>query len=87
MDILFGEDVHNDKGCLLNVMFGMGMVIDYIQQTVKAGVKEGVDVLEVLTKGHPVTTEEVSMKWGNKGNTWKSISNEKTHKDACTNNI
>jgi hypothetical protein len=40
MDILFGEDVHDDKGCLHNVMrgpFGMGMVVDYIQQAVKAG--------------------------------------------------
>ena len=40
MDILFGEDVRDDKGRLLNVMrgpFGMGMVMDYIQQAVKAG--------------------------------------------------
>jgi len=50
-------------------------------------VKEGVDVLEVPIKGHPVTTEEVSVKWGNKGNTQKYISNEKTCKDVCTNNF
>jgi len=31
-------------------------------------VEEGVDVLEVPIKGHPVTTEEVSVKWGIKGN-------------------
>ncbi|KAF8234798.1 hypothetical protein L208DRAFT_1376755 [Tricholoma matsutake] len=34
------EDVCDDKGHLLNVMwglFGMGMVVDYIQQAVKAG--------------------------------------------------
>ena len=40
MNILFNEDVHDDKGHLLNVMwgpFGMGMVMDYIQQAVKAG--------------------------------------------------
>jgi len=28
------------------------------------GVKEGVDVLEVPIKGCPVTTKEVSVKWG-----------------------
>lgn len=40
MDILFGEDVRDDKGRLLNVMrgpFGIGMVMDYVQQAVRAG--------------------------------------------------
>jgi len=50
-------------------------------------VEEGVDVLEVPIIGRPVTTEEVSEKWRNKGNTQKYISNEKTHKDMCTNNF
>jgi len=50
-------------------------------------VGEGVDVLEVPIIGHPVTTMEVSVKWGDNRNAEKYVSNEKTHKDACTNNF
>jgi hypothetical protein len=56
MDILFGEDVRDDKGLLLNVMhgpFGMVMVVDYIQQAVKAGHllwEPGSPKLDYLTK-------------------------------------
>jgi len=32
------------------------------------GVREGVEVLKVPIKGHPITTEEVSEKQGNKRN-------------------
>jgi len=32
------------------------------------GVEAEVDVIEVPIIGHPVTTEEVSVKWGIKGN-------------------
>ena len=51
------------------------------------GVEEGVDVLEVPIQGHPVTTMEVSVKWGNKGNTQKSVCNGKMREYACTNNF
>ena len=50
-------------------------------------VREGVDGLKVPIKGHPVTTMEVSVKWENKGNTQKYVSNEKMHEYACTNNF
>jgi len=50
-------------------------------------VGEGVDVLEVPIIGHPVTTEEVSVKQKINRNTQKYVSNEKTHEDMCMNNI
>jgi len=50
-------------------------------------VKERVDVLEVPIIGHPVTTMEVSEKWGINRNAQKYVSNEKTREYACTNNI
>jgi len=34
----------------------------------EATVREGVEVLEVPIKGCPVTTMEVSVKWGDNGN-------------------
>ena len=54
------------------------------QQT---SVGEGVEVLEVPIKGCPVTTMEVSVKWGNKGNAQEYVSNEKTCKYVCTNSF
>ena len=52
-----------------------------------AAVEEGVEVLEVPIIGCPVTTMEVSVKWRNKGNTQKSVSNGKTREYACTNSF
>ena len=54
---------------------------------VPASVEEGVEVLKVPIKGHLITTDEVSVKWGINRNAQKSVFNEKTHRDACTNNI
>ena len=42
-------------------------------------VEEGVDVLKVPIKGHPVTTMEVSVKRGINRNAQKYVSSEKTH--------
>jgi len=53
----------------------------------QTSVEEGVEVLEVPIKGCPVTTMKVSVKQRINGNTQKSISNEKTCKDMCTNSI
>ena len=50
-------------------------------------VEEGVDVLEVPIIGHPVTTMEVSVKWGDNRNAQKYVSNEKMHEYACMNNF
>ena len=45
------------------------------------------DVLEVPIIGRPVTTEEVSMKWGDNRNAQKYVTNEKMREYVCMNSF